>query len=149
MSDGQTNAAGEVELEQLCTRRCKHPAPVQAARAGAAAQPGSAGSMAGSSGSGGASAGSGAGGASGCTGGTTASSAGSPNASAGTGTAATAGAAQQPIEQPPASSESSSCSITRVASNGSNGAWLALAGAFSVLALTRARRRRDCRAGTR
>jgi hypothetical protein len=51
-----------------------------------------------------------------------------------------AGAAQQP-EAP--ASDPNSCSVSNVGENGSSLAWLAVAGAFSGLALARTRRRRN------
>ncbi|HTA88349.1 MAG TPA: hypothetical protein VK745_02185 [Polyangiaceae bacterium] len=145
MGDGQTNAAGELELEQLVYAAMQTANSAAGGAGGSGGAAGSAGSTAGSSGSG---ASAGAGGASGGTGGLATSSAGSSNASAGTGTTASAGAAQQPTDESPASSESS-CSIASAGANRASRAWLALAGAFSGLALTRARRRQQRRAATR
>ncbi len=145
MSDGQTNAAGEVELEQLVYAAMQTPSSGAGGAGGTGGAAGSAGATAGSSGSGGASAGSSAGGASGGTGGAggaATSGAGAPNTSASAGTTASAGAAQQPIEDSPAS-ESSSCSLVNVGANRASGVWLALAYVVSGLALTRARRRRE------
>ncbi len=148
MSDGQTNAAGEVELEQLVYAAMQTASSGAGGAGGSGGAAGSAASTAGASGSGGASAGSSAGGASGGMGGMATSNAGSPNANAGMGTTASAGAAQQPTDESPAASESS-CSITSVGANRANRAWLALAGAFSGLALTRAQRRQQRRAAKR
>jgi hypothetical protein len=139
MGDGQTNAAGEVEIEKLVYAAMQAPTGGTGG-AGGTGGGGSGGASAGSGGSGGASAGAGgaltsAGGA-----GAGAGAGGSPGASAGA-ASAMAGAAQQPVDEAP-TSDPNSCSVSNVGDRGSSLAWLVVAGALSGLSLARARRRR-------
>jgi hypothetical protein len=140
MGDGQTNAAGEVEIEKLVYAAMQAPAGGSGGAGGASGAGGSGGASAGSGGSGGASAGAGGAFTSAGAGSAAAGAGGSPSASAGA-ASTMAGATQQPVDEAPAS-DPNSCSVSNVGENGSSLAWLTVAAAFSGLALARTRRRR-------
>ncbi len=139
MGDGQTNAVGEMKIEQMVADAIK---AAQAGGMGGASGSAGAGGGAGASagGSGGASGG-GVGGTGGATSAGTGGASGGAAGAAGSGTSA-AGTSPQPIDESP-SNDTSGCSVVTGATVNGNGlAWLGVAGAFSGLALGRMQRRR-------
>jgi hypothetical protein len=142
MSDGQTNAMGEVEIEQLvyaAMQTTQNGAGGSGGAGGTAGSGGAAGASAGSGGTAGATTATGAAGASAGSGGaTTAGASGSATTTSGGSTSA-GGSTTQPIATSSLNA-SGGCSIS--APDARHGlAWLVLAGAFSGLAFVRRTRR--------
>ncbi|HEX3776146.1 MAG TPA: hypothetical protein VHV51_16860 [Polyangiaceae bacterium] len=144
MGDGQTNAVGEVEIEQLVYAAMQMPQNGGGGAGGSGGAGGAGGSAgAGNGGSAGASVamgGAGAGGASGGSAGASTGAGGSPAITSGGSTSAAGTATSEPVDNS-GSNDSGGCSISESRARSGFG-WLALAGAFSGLAVARVRRRR-------